>query len=153
MDLRAAVDALDRGFNKWTYTANFLRTMKRKSLAKIAAHNLPIDITAVRACATLRAIDELCTAPIHGFASAEDYYCRSSSKPFLPLVRVPTLLLNARNDPFIPAAVLPSRDEVSKNLALEFPQAGGHVGFVSGNFPGRLDWLPQRIIEFFSGQS
>jgi predicted alpha/beta-fold hydrolase len=152
LDLRAAVDALDHGLNKWVYTANFLRTMKQKSLAKIAAHGLPIDVAAVRACATLRGIDELCTAPIHGFANAEDYYQRSSSKPFLAQVRVPTLLLNARNDPFVPSAILPSPSEVPANVMLEFPENGGHVGFVSGKFPGRLDWLPQRIIKFLVAQ-
>ena len=152
LDLRAAVEALDHGLNKWVYTANFLRTMKQKSLAKIAAHGLPIDVAAVRACVTLRGIDELCTAPIHGFANAEDYYQRSSSKPFLAQVRVPTLLINARNDPFVPSVILPNPSEVSANVMLEFPENGGHVGFVSGNFPGRLDWLPQRIIKFLVSQ-
>jgi predicted alpha/beta-fold hydrolase len=129
----------------------FSATLKQISLAKIAAHNLPIDVAAVRACTTLRGIDELCTAPIHGFKDAEDYYRRSSSKPFLPQIRVPTLLLNARNDPFVPAAILPIPGEVSKCVTLEFPEDGGHVGFVAGGFPGRMDWLPRRIVRFCKG--
>jgi len=63
---------------------------------------------------------------------------------------VPSLVLNAQNDPFLPAEALPARDEVSSSVRLEFPRSGGHVGFVTGKFPGRIDWLPQRILRFFT---
>jgi predicted alpha/beta-fold hydrolase len=62
------------------------------------------------------------------------------------------LVLNAQNDPFLPTSALPTADEVSSAVTLEFPRSGGHVGFVSGKFPGRLDWLPQRILRFFTMQ-
>lgn len=151
-DLRAAVEVLDRGFNKWTYTANFLRTMKTKVLAKIAGRIVSISPAAVRACTTLRAIDELCTAPLHGFANAEDYYRRASSKPLLREIRVAALLINARNDPFIPEAILPSRAQVAAQVALEFPGSGGHVGFIGGSYPNDGDWLARRIIQFLIEQ-
>jgi predicted alpha/beta-fold hydrolase len=64
-------------------------------------------------------------------------------------IRVPTLVLNARNDPFLPAQALPKADQVSASVKPEFPQHGGHVGFVSGSFPGKLDWMPQRVLRFF----
>ena len=77
---------------------------------------------------------------------------KSSSKRRLAHIRVPTLLLNARNDPFLPAAALPDAEEVSPSVSSGIPGIGGHVGFVSGRFPGDLDWLPQRIFNFFSSR-
>ena len=119
-------------------------------LAKIAAHQLKIEPTAVLACSTFRAIDDLYTAPIHGFKDADDYWTLSSSKPWLGQIQIPTLLINARNDPFLPASALPTNGEVSESVTLEYSESGGHVGFVSGKFPGSLDWLPRRIQTFLS---
>jgi predicted alpha/beta-fold hydrolase len=130
VDLSAAGENLGRGFNR-LYTRAFLRTLKRKSIA------------------TLREFDDVVTAPLHGFRDTDDYWTRSSSKPLLARIAVPTLMVNARNDPFLPASALPAADEVSTRVTLEFPAEGGHVGFVSGAFPGRLDWLPRRIMRFF----
>ncbi len=105
---------------------------------------------AIRAASTLYRFDDLFTAPLHGFRDAADYWTRASSKPWLNSISVPTLILNARNDPFLPAAALPRPDDVSAAVTLEFPAQGGHAGFVSGPFPGRLDWLPQRLLSFFA---
>jgi predicted alpha/beta-fold hydrolase len=96
----------------------------------------------------LRAFDNVVTAPLHGFRDTDDYWTRASSKPWLARIAVPTLLVNARNDPFMPERALPAADEVSSHVMREFPSDGGHVGFVTGPFPGRLDWLPRRIIDF-----
>jgi len=85
---------------------------------------------------------------LHGFAGADDYWYRASSKPWLPGIRVPTLLLNARNDPFLPAHALPSAGQVSGTTLIDFPQEGGHVGFVSGSMPGELSWMQQRVLRF-----
>ena len=95
------------------------------------------------------AFDEAVTAPLHGFAGADDYWNRASSKPLLRDVRVPTLVLYARNDPFIPAGSLPRQDQVSEAILLEQPAHGGHAGFASGPFPGHVRWLPRRLVEFF----
>lgn len=149
LDLRAAARELDHGIKRFIYTRHFLRSMRPKVLAKIAAHGVAIEARAVRACRTFRAIDDLYTAPVHGFKDADDYWSRSSSKPWLKSIRVPTLLINAKNDPFLPASALPAADEVSSQVILEFPETGGHVGFVTGRFPGAIDWLPQRAINFF----
>jgi predicted alpha/beta-fold hydrolase len=150
LDLQAAARELDFGFKRMIYTRHFLSSMRPKVIAKITAHDLAIDARAVRACSTFRAIDDLYTAPVHGFKDAEDYWARSSSKAWLKSVRVPTLLVNAQNDPFLPAYALPRRDEVSPVVIREFPDTGGHVGFVSGEFPGHLDWLPCRALDFFA---
>ena len=71
-----------------------------------------------------------------------------------PVLRraVPTLIINARNDPFMPGEVLPTPGEVSPLVTLDFPESGGHVGFVSGAFPGYLGWLSQRLLDFFDSQ-
>ena len=130
-----------------------------KTLDKILSDNdydlkleqLDIDSAAVRGCSTFRQIDDLYTAPIHGFENADDYWTRASSKPGLRNIRVPTLVLNARNDPLVPAWALPGAGEVSAAVTLEQPEQGGHAGFVTGRFPGNLDWLPQRVFEFFGG--
>ncbi|MEX0806826.1 MAG: alpha/beta fold hydrolase, partial [Candidatus Binatia bacterium] len=151
VDLAAAAMVLDRGARKRLYTRHFLKTLKQKSLDKIAQHGLKIDWHRLRAASTFREIDDLFTAPVHGFKSAEDYWARSSSKPWLAHIRVPTLLINARNDPFLPDFALPKAEEVSASVILEYPDSGGHVGFVSGRFPGNLDWLPWRIFSFFAG--
>ena len=150
LDLQAAARELDFGLKKLVYARYFLRTMRLKVLAKIAAHRLPIERRAVSACRTFRAIDDLYTAPTHGFRDADDYWQRTSSKPWLSKVCVPTLVLNARNDPFLPESALPTPYEVSPYVTLEFPADGGHVGFVTGKFPGSLDWLPKRAISFFA---
>ena len=152
VDLNAAANVLDVGHRKAIYTRSFLRSMRQKVLGKIATHRLDIDPADVYRCSTFRAIDNLYTAPVHGFKDADDYWARSSSKPLLKQIRVPTLLLNARNDPFLPEAALPSDAEISASVIREFPQAGGHVGFVSGKLPGSLDWLPQRALGFFLEQ-
>lgn len=151
VDLAAAAGVLDRGCRQLIYTRYFLRTLKQKSLYKIAKHQLQIDLHQVRAASTFHQIDDLFTAPVHGFESAKDYWAKSSSKPWLAHIRVPTLLINARNDPFLPAAALPNVKEVSRSITLDYPESGGHVGFISGRFPGNLDWLPQRIFRFFQG--
>ena len=148
IDLMAAGEALGRGFNI-VYTRIFLSTLKRKSLAKLEHHPQLYDAALVRRARTLREFDNVVTAPLHGFRDTDDYWTRASSKPWLALIEVPTLILNARNDPFLPEEALPDARHVSTLVTLEFPQEGGHVGFVSGAFPGNLSWLPDRILEFF----
>ena len=151
LDLMAAGDALGRGFNL-LYTRAFLATLRRKSTAKLARYPGLYDRDALLRARTLREFDDVVTAPLHGFRDTDDYWTRSSSKPWLSRVRVPTLLVNARNDPFLPAHALPSSTDVSAEVQCEFPDEGGHAGFVSGAFPGHIDWPAHRIISFFEHQ-
>jgi predicted alpha/beta-fold hydrolase len=99
--------------------------------------------------ANLYEFDDAVTAPLHGFAGTDDYWRRCSAKPWLAAISVPALAVNPKNDPFLPAACLPGAADVGAAVRLEHPAAGGHVGFVSGAFPGNLDWLPQRLLHFF----
>jgi len=150
MDLMAAGDALGRGFNL-VYARAFLATMKPKALAMLERHPGLFDAARVRAARTLREFDDCVTAPLHGFRDVDDYWTRASAKPGLGRVRVPTLIVNARNDPFLPARALPDPRALPAAVRCEFPDQGGHVGFVTGPFPGRLDWIPRRVAEFFLG--
>ncbi|MGE5220000.1 MAG: hydrolase, partial [Chloroflexota bacterium] len=149
LDLVAAANQLDRGLRRFIYTNYFLKYLRPKALAKITAHELRFDARALRASRTFRQFDDLFTAPIHGFKDAVDYWTQSSSKPWLKEIELPTLVINARNDPFLPESALPGAEDVSAWVTLDFPLEGGHVGFVTGGFPGRLDWLPKKILWFF----
>jgi len=151
LDLVAAGKALDSGFNR-LYTQHFLGTLKKKVLKKL--DNFPglFDGVAVAECTTLYQFDNLVTAPLHGFSNTDEYWTLSSSKPWLKYIQVPTLIINARNDPFMPSSSLPAQTDVSCSVSLEFPAEGGHVGFLSSPFPGNLTWLPERIIRFFDHQ-
>ena len=149
VNLMAAGNALDHGFNL-VYVRHFLATMKRKSLVKLERFPGLFDREQVRAAHTLRKFDDLVTAPLHGFRNTDDYWTRASSKPLLRDIAVPTLLVNARNDPFLPQTALPQAHEVSAAVTIEFPAAGGHAGFVAGAPPGHLGWLPQRILEYLA---
>jgi len=151
LDLSAAGRALEQGFNL-IYTKHFLRTLKRKSLAKLKRFPGLYEAHAVKRARTLRDFDDVVTAPLHGFRDAADYWERASSKPGLIRIAAPALIINARNDPFLPEDALPRANEVSAYVELDFPREGGHAGFVSGAFPGRLDWLPRRILSFFADE-
>ncbi len=148
LDLTAAGEALERGFCK-VYARNFLTTMKRKAFEKLAQHPGMFSADVVRAATTLRAFDNEVTAPLHGYRDTDDYWTRASAKPGLIDVALPALVLNALNDPFLPASALPRRDQVSAAVTLDFPAHGGHVGFCSGTFPGHGEWLSRRVFHFF----
>lgn len=149
VDLAAAGAALDRGFNRAVYTAHFLATLKKKALAMAARFPGLLDARAVASARTFREFDTLVTARLHGFRDADDYWRQVSAKPLLKAIAVPTLVLNARNDPFLPAMALPRPDEVAALVTLEQPATGGHVAFPTGPFPGRIAWLAERLMQHF----
>jgi uncharacterized protein len=148
LDLNAAGIAIEQGFSR-IYSRLFQRTLVPKAL--IMAQRFPgmLDAATIGRVDTMFAFDGAVTAPLHGFASTVDYWTRASSKPWLKGVLVPTLVLNARNDPFIPPHSLPGDSEVGPGVVLEQPAHGGHAGFPASPFPGHLDWLPSRLIQFF----
>jgi predicted alpha/beta-fold hydrolase len=147
-DLTLCGHHLGAGFNR-VYTQHFLATLKRNAADKLARFPGLFDERRMRAARNLYEFDDVVTAPLHGFDGADDYWRRASAKPLLRGIGVPTLLLNARNDPFLPAHGLPQGHEISSSVTAEFPHEGGHVGFVTGSLPGRLDWLPLRLLHFF----
>jgi predicted alpha/beta-fold hydrolase len=150
LDLAAGARAIGRGFGRQVYTRMFMRTMKRKAFIKLAQHPGLFDAARMRAARDLRDFDDVFTGPLHGFAGADDYYRRASAKPHLERIRVPALVLNARNDPFLPAAVLPSAREVGAHVTLWQPAHGGHVGFARGRWPGHLRALPESVADWLA---
>ncbi len=145
VDLAAGSVAIGRGFNRWVYTGMFLRSMKPKALAKLAQHPGLFDATKLMAARNLYEFDDIFTAPVHGFRDANDYYTRASAKPHLHRIRIPALVLNALNDPFVPAASLPLPRDVGACVTLWQPGEGGHVGFPYGPMPAHVRRMPDEV--------
>jgi hypothetical protein len=149
-DLTACAGALDRGFSRLVYTANFLRTMRVKVRAKASRLDGVVDIGAALRATTFAEYDRSVTAPLNGFADERDYWGRTSSGPYLGAIRRPCLLINAANDPLIPVASLPTgavRD--SAWLVAAFVPEGGHAGFLEGPW-GRRSWAERYAVSFLS---
>jgi uncharacterized protein len=138
-DLAAGADGLDRSRIGRFYTARFVASLVAKAEVKAALLGDTCDIARVRAARSFRDFDDAATAPIHGFADASDYYARSSSMHYLDGIRIPTLLLHAADDPFLPGACFP-HEQVGRNpyLTSIITEAGGHVGFIEGT-----PWRPK----------
>jgi uncharacterized protein len=150
LDLMASGQALGSGFNRWVYARMFLQTMKRKARQKWAQFPGLFDLAAAQQARTLAEFDDVFTAPLHGFKNTADYWKRASSKPHLPKMQLPTLVLNAKNDPFIPAHSLPQAHEVSSWVTLWQPQQGGHVGFPQTQGLGsHVLAMPQAVLDWF----
>jgi len=150
IDLAASGNAIDAGFNKAVYARMFLASMKPRAMQKLQQFPGLFDPRELMAANTLYAFDGVFTAPLHGFRDTDDYWDRASAKPGLSRVQVPALVLNACNDPFIPASSLPTQDQVSEHVTLWQPEQGGHVGFASGRFPGDLQEMPWAVTEWMT---
>ena len=146
-DLAAGAAALAKGFSR-LYAESFLRSLRLKAQRLNQRHPGLIDTAKATQARTFHDFDDAVTAPLHGFRNAQDYWSQSSCRRWLRGVELPLLMLNARNDPFLPESALAAQAEVSKSVRLEYPANGGHVGFPSGlsGYPG---WLPERVLHFF----
>jgi len=151
-DLSAGITTLEHGLGP-IYQRYFLRKLRRKVRLKASILRPCVDVDALLAARSLRRFDDLGTARLHGFRDADDYYQRSSSAPWLPAIRVPTLLIHAADDPFLPSAAIP-RAEVQANPHLDaiFPERGGHVGFVSGPPWAPVFWAEQTAADFLASR-
>lgn len=150
VDLAAGGHAIGRGFNRQVYTRMFMRTLVPKALHKLAQHPGLFDRDALLAARDLYAFDNVFTAPVHGFRDTEDYWRRASAKPLLHHIRIPALVVNARNDPFVPAASLPHAHEVGGFVTLWQPAHGGHVGFAHGRVPGHVRTMPDTVAAWLA---
>lgn len=151
LDLMASGTALDQGLNRRIYTRMFLRSLVPKALAKWQQFPGLFDRDAVVRARDLRSFDDAFTAPIHGFRDAHDYWRRAAARPLLAGIKVPALLLNARNDPFVPQASLPVASEVGASVTLWQPEHGGHVGFPQGRWPGHVLAMPHAVAQWLAG--
>jgi uncharacterized protein len=142
IDLRASGLAIGRGFSRLVYTPMFLRTMKPKALRKWQQFPGLFDKETMLASRDLYEFDNVFTAPLHGFRDTDDYWNRASAKPHLERIKIPALVVNALNDPFVPASSLPTQVK-SDWVRLWQPAEGGHVGFAAGAFPGNLQAIPE----------
>ncbi|MES2296433.1 MAG: alpha/beta fold hydrolase [Pseudomonadota bacterium] len=149
LDLARGGDALSSGFNL-VYTRMFLQTLKPKCLSKLAQFPGLFDRDAMLGARDLYTFDNIVTAPLHGYRDTDDYWDRASAKHVLQDITVPTLVLNAQNDPFLPGVHLPRR--AAPCVVLDYPLHGGHVGFAVGRMPGQIDWLPRRLLHFLEGE-
>lgn len=145
IDLAASGTAIGKGFNLQVYTRMFLQTMRPKALLKLKQFPGLFAKAAMDAARDLYDFDNVFTAPLHGFKNTEDYWKRASAKPRLNEIKIPALVVNALNDPFVPANSLPHAREVGSCVTLWQPAQGGHVGFPAGKFPAHLHTLPENI--------
>jgi predicted alpha/beta-fold hydrolase len=152
LDLAASGDAIGRGFNRLIYTRLFLKTMKPKALQKLAQHPGLFNAADLCAARDLYAFDNVFTAPLHGFKNTQDYWSRASAKPHLHQIRIPALLVNARNDPFVPGWSMPRQQHVGRHVTLWQPVHGGHVGFPSGAIPGHVCAMPWAVGDWLASQ-
>jgi predicted alpha/beta-fold hydrolase len=152
-DLARSSRRIGRGFSR-VYEAHFLRSLHRKAVLKHAAFPHELPAAALTRARTLYGFDDAVTAPLHGFIDAADYYAQSSALRWLPGITVPTLLLSALDDPFLPREVLDDVRDVARDnkaLHLEFVERGGHVGFIAGRVPwSPVYYLERRLGEFFA---
>lgn len=144
-ELQKASDRLNKGFSK-LYQWHLLRSVRNKIKQKFQRIPVPFPLPKLTEIHSLRDFDDKITAPLHGFIDANDYYKKSSSRQYLNAIHIPTLLLQAKDDPFMTDDLLPLPHELSPKITLELTEKGGHVGFVAGKFPWQLEyWLEKRI--------
>lgn len=130
------------------YMRRFLRRLSAKVRAKMVLFPHEIVDKGLDGMRTFEEFDNAYTAPLHGFAGARDYWKRASSLPVLPRIAVPTLLVNAGNDPFLAPECFPREEALaSATFTLEVPSSGGHLGFVTFG-GGERYWLEQRSLDF-----
>lgn len=154
-DLEASARYIHHGFAQ-VYEHHFLRTLKRKAEEKLVRFPGAYDRRALQQTQSIVAFDDAVTAPLHGFQDAHDYYTQSSSINFLPSVTVPTALISAFDDPFLPPNVLANVDQMARTnpaFDIHFSPHGGHVGFVTGTNPARPTYYSEdRVWEFFAAR-
>ena len=148
-DLASGAEEMAKPSNK-IYMKRFTRMLHEKIKAKMRLMPERISDEGYNRIQTFRQFDDRYTAPLHGFRDADDYYNRASSKPFIHKITIPTLLVNAKNDPFLPQPCYPLREaEANPNFFLEMPKSGGHVGFIAFN-KRKEYWFESRVVEFLS---
>lgn len=152
MELERCADRMNRGFSR-VYQASLIKNLNATLLKKYESHPMQrligLDQRAIKKIKTFWEFDDAYTAPIHGFASAKEYYERSSARQYLRYIQKETLIIHSLDDPFMTPDVLPNKEELSLHVKLEVSAHGGHVGFVGGTLFNPRYWLEERICGYF----
>jgi len=144
-DLANVAQTLQTGIAR-VYQRHLLNRLINATQEKLKIITPPIDLSELDKITTLYEFDDHVTAPLHGFASADDYYQQSSSRQYLKNIELPTHIIHAIDDPFMTEDAIPSVEELSENVTLELASHGGHVGFVSSLTQG---WLENHVVRVF----
>ena len=152
-ELAKSAVTLKQGFSR-IYQKYLIDSLQKKVRKKFKTLTCPIDISELETWNDFYTLDNNLTAPLHGFDGADDYYSRCSSRQFLKTIVTPTLIIQAKDDPFLPKSAIPEENELSNSVTLELSEHGGHVGFVQNDGLLKLDyWLDTRIPEFLQKNS
>lgn len=152
-DLSICDKRLQKGLSN-IYLKHLLAKLHQGIKLKYEAGLFPADYDKAINSKTFWEFDEYATAPLHGFKGADDYYAQCSSKFHLNNIQTPTLIIQAKDDPFLTDEALPTASELSPHITLELTQNGGHVGFIARKgLLGLEYWAEQRTVEFFTSQS
>jgi uncharacterized protein len=147
-ELDKVTKRIQHGFSK-VYQWYFLKCLRERLFEKFEQVSPNIDPDVIKKAHTLEDFDDRYTAPLHGFSSAEEYYAVASSRQYLHAIRVPTLVVHAKDDPFMTIDSIPKPNELSPSIFLEVSEGGGHLGFIGGKYPWRPEyWLEERIPLF-----
>ena len=148
LDLHDSAEALSSGFSK-VYQYHLVKKMKNAIRRKFNEYTAAFDWHRTMVATTFAEFDDAVTAPLHGFSGKDEYYDKCSSRHFLAGIGVPTLIINALDDPFMTPAALPGPEQLSPSTTLELSASGGHIGFIDGGTPWKPHYyLPGRIVGF-----
>lgn len=146
LDLQGCSNEIDKWHN-YLYAQRFLRSLKKKVLAKARLHPADIDVKAIKRVKTIFQFDDLFTGPLHGYSGAVDYYNKCSARHFVSAVRVPLLVVNALNDTFLSPSCFEQAPFIANDSTLLLmPRYGGHCGFA--DFSGDGYWSEQVAVDF-----
>ena len=149
MSLRGSLEALN-AFENWVYRNSFLKNLRKKYKSKMIDFPEKMNLLDYQKITSLFQFDNIYTAPAHGFIDAYDYYERNSSLQFLPNIKIPVYILNAENDSFLSSECYPIQlASKMKNILLEIPKYGGHVGF---HLTNQMYYSEKRSIEFLNSE-
>ena len=149
--LEACSYHMDKGFSR-VYQRYLLNLLKANASRKLAAYpgSLPVSLAQLKSLRRIREFDDLITAKIHGFADAIDYYRQCSAMPLLSDIAIPTLIIHAKDDPFMDHHVIPKAEDLPPQVEYQLTEHGGHVGFIGGTLRRPEMWLESRIPDWLT---
>lgn len=146
-DLNLSCERIQQGFSK-IYQWYLLRELKATVRKKAERLKPFINVKEALKAKTIKDFDRLVTAPLHGFNTVDEYYQNSSSRQYLNKIQTPTLILHAKDDPFVGHQAIPAPSELSSSIQFRLSESGGHVGFVSGHLTQPEYWIEKQVVKY-----